>query len=216
MTSIPNDWRWSVYNGHIVGQDAWSRPIFTVEGMKIQLQLPGRHFASAALAAYATSVEAGADPELALQAMAEVKPLPGRGNIILLERGIEILDETYNANPVSVEAALQTLSNRPGYRVAVLGDMYELGKYEEDEHRRIGRFPLLDKIDRILFFGQKMAWAVEEAELAGHGGVEYIPEATYEELAVRLLYELPDGAGIMIKGSRAIRLECLIEAMRKP
>lgn len=207
LGNIPSDWNYSYYGGHILGIDAWSRPVIAVEGMQVGLKMPGKQHALSAIAAYAVCVEAGAEPERILPAIARVEPVEGRGNVLTLADNIELLDESYNAGPASIMATLETLSARPGEKIAVLGDMYELGTIEEEEHRRIGHSILLDEIDRVIFVGERMIWAFEEAELSGHPGVEYLPEADPEQLAERITSGIAPGTGIAIKGSHAMRLD---------
>ncbi|MBZ0264717.1 UDP-N-acetylmuramoyl-tripeptide--D-alanyl-D-alanine ligase [bacterium] len=214
MQGIPDDWQHSIYHGHLVGLDAWSRASLNVEGMTVKLQLPGKHFAQTALGAYAMCVEAGVEPDQALQAIASVEPIAGRGKIIQLERGIELLDESYNASVPTMEAALRTPLNRNGSRIAVLGDMYELGLYEEDEHRSIGRLDILEEYDMIIFYGNRMAWAFEEAEMMGVPSQLFVDE-TPEELAEKFAGEIPDDAAVVVKGSNASGLSRFVKTLEE-
>ncbi len=206
----PADWSWSVYAGKLMSQDHWGRPTVAIEGMTAKLYLPGRHFASGALAAYAVAVEAGVEPGPAVKEIEKVEPLPGRGMIVGLDRGIEMMDECYNANVASIETALNSLTRHSGYKIAVLGDVFELGVYEEEEHRRIGRLLSLDEVDRVYFVGTRMAWAAEEADLAGHPRVERVADDEVEGLAGRIAGDVPDHAAILVKGSRSMGLERVV------
>lgn len=213
LYDIPSDWSGSIYSGTLTGLDSWSRPTLSVEGMSVKLDLPGKHFAELAIGAYAVAVEAGCEPDVALQEIAKVSPLPGRGRIVSLGRSVELLDDSYNANPASIEAALATLSRRPGYRIAVIGDVFELGEFEEDEHRRIGRFHELGDIDKVYFVGPRMSWAAEEADLSGHPWTERFDPEEMDTMAERILEDLPEGSGIVVKGSRATGLDKLVDIL---
>ncbi|MBD3165855.1 UDP-N-acetylmuramoyl-tripeptide--D-alanyl-D-alanine ligase [bacterium] len=209
----PLDFNGAIYAGRVTELDAWSRATLMVEGMTVKLALPGRQFAHGALAAYATAVEAGVDPESALTALATVEPLEGRGRIVTLADGIEVLDDAYNAGGPSIEAALTTLARREGQRIAVLGDVHELGAYEEELHRSFGRMPVLDDIDLVYFVGERMAWAAEEAELMGHPGAIRVNADAIEQLPERIGELIEPGAGIVVKGSRAMRMERVVRGL---
>jgi len=213
LSEIPESWTKSVYLGGVVDKDAWSRLTLNIEGEKIKLALPGAHWGLSAMAAYAVACEHGADPKAVLKKIAEIVPMDGRGSVHDLGNGIELLDETYNANFASIESSLQTLANRSGFKVAVLGDVFELGDYEEDEHRRIGRIGELDDIDLVYFVGSRMAFAAEEAQLLGHDGIIHLFKEDVEGLADQLQEELEPGAGIIIKGSRLMGLEKVVNSL---
>ncbi len=210
LSETPASWSSSIYSGKIISQDKWGRPTLAVEGMTLKLKLPGRHFASGALAAYTVGIEAGVDPGTLIQALETVEPLAGRGMIIGLDRGIELMDESYNANASSIETALNSLARHDGYTIAVLGDVFELGAYEEEEHRRIGRFLSLEDVDRVYFVGSRMAWAAEEADLSGHPWVERMEAEDVADVAAQIAEDCPDNTAILVKGSRAMGLERVV------
>jgi UDP-N-acetylmuramoyl-tripeptide--D-alanyl-D-alanine ligase len=116
--------------------------------------------------------------------------------------GIKIINDVYNANPASMRCALQELARiRKGRSIAVLGDMLELGAYEEEEHRQLGR--LLDElsIDIFIAVGERMAYAAQEFK----GRVYDVKSA---EAAGRLLREIyKKGDAVLIKGSRGMNME---------
>ncbi len=209
----PEDWTSSIYAGKVVGLDSWSRPILEIEGMRTALALPGRHWASNALAAYAVAVECGVDAQPVIMQLATVEPLERRGRIISMTGGCQMMDDSYNANVVSIEAALIALAGREGFKVAVLGDISEMGVFEEQEHRRLGRLDVLDQIDRTYFVGTRMAWSAEEADLLGQTEVVRIPEEEMDGLVGILADETPKGASILVKGSRAMGLERIVDGL---
>ncbi len=206
----PENWRHALYAGSVVATDDWSRPTLAVEGMTVRLNLPGKHFASGAMAAYAVAIESGAEPDLALKAIAETEPMKGRGNIIELARDVQVLDETYNASIPSIESSLETLANRPGAKVAILGDCLELGEYSEDEHKRLGRSLLLNDMDYIYLVGENMRWTAEEAELAGISNVQWVDLKDTETVLENFLDNIEDGTSVLVKGSRSMKMEHLV------
>ncbi len=214
ISEFPADFHHPVYKGNVTGMDTWSRITMNIEGIDIRMSLPGKHFASAAMAAYAVAMENGAESVEALNAIAQVQPLEGRGRIYELNDGVELMDETYNANPASVLAALETISNWNGPKVAVIGDIYELGEFEEDEHRRIGRLPMLEELDAVILIGEKMSAAFEEAEINGYSNVEWYDGKDIDQVLTRLLEIITPGMGIVIKASRALQLERLVERLK--
>jgi UDP-N-acetylmuramoyl-tripeptide--D-alanyl-D-alanine ligase len=133
---------------------------------------------------------AGAPPALRLRV------LPG-------PNGSHLIDDTYNASPVSVRAALDFLTELPGRRVAVLGDMLELGPYEEEGHREVGRHAA-GVLDRLVVVGERARLIGEEAQASGLGWVQFA--ATKEE--VELEFDPVDW--VLIKGSRGMRMEDLV------
>jgi UDP-N-acetylmuramoyl-tripeptide--D-alanyl-D-alanine ligase len=210
---LPVDWNAAIYQGEVASVDEWSRVAMTVEGITMPLQLAGRHWAQAALAAYTTAVEMGADYTNAFKSLAAVEPLEGRGKIHDLGDGIELMDDSYNANAAAVESALKTLACRPGRRIAVLADMLELGSFEEAEHRKLGRLDSLEDIDAVFFVGPRMAWAAEEARTKGHEAIVHIGQDQLGVLAGLVYDELSPGAGVVLKGSRKLGLEQVIDEL---
>jgi len=215
LGELPENWYGSIYSGQIVDVDDWCRPTLAVEGMVIKMRLPGRHYASGAMAAYAIAIEAGGEPDAVIKAIEAVEPMEGRGKIVELSEDVEILDESYNANISSIINALESLVRRPGKKIAVLGDVEELGEYSEEEHRRLGSIFLLEEIDRIFFVGQRMAFAAEEAELSGHPGIEQLNADEFERLIQSLHEVIEPGTSILIKGSRTMKLEQVVAQLKQ-
>lgn len=215
LGEIPAGWTATVYPGELVALDHWSRPSLRVEGETVSLQLPGRHWARAGLAAAAVAMELGGEPGTFLPALATVEPLPGRGRVIELGEGVELLDDSYNSNVASLEAALATLARRTGKKLAVLGDILELGQFEEDEHRRVGRIPELDEIDTLIFVGPRMSWAAEEATLLAHPDVRGFSEIEPESLADIVRDALTPGTSVLVKGSRLTGLDRFVAELAR-
>ena len=126
---------------------------------------------------------------------------------------VSILDDTYNANPVSLRAALEAVGARrgTGRLVVVLGDMLELGAITEEAHRDAGRAAVAAGADELVGVGSAALRAVEAARAAG------LPEAhharTFEDTVAHLLKRLVPGDTVLVKGSRGMRLERVVDAL---
>jgi len=130
--------------------------------------------------------------------------------------GVEFIDDSYNANPDSMKAALRTLAELPadGKRIAVLGEMRELGDELERGHREVGETAATLKIDQLIAIGNVAAAIADTAKRAGLEKVAIVGSTSE---AAELLGELAaPGALVLVKGSRLARTERVIEAFRKP
>jgi UDP-N-acetylmuramyl pentapeptide synthase len=130
--------------------------------------------------------------------------------------GVQFLDDSYNANPDSMKAALRTLVelDADGQRIAVLGEMRELGDESERRHREIGETAAVLKIDHLIAIGNVAATIAEAAKQAG---LENSSTVASTAEAAELLAELAaPGDLVLIKGSRLARTEQVIEAFRNP
>ena len=177
----------------------------------VVLPLPGRHAVMNALAAAAAGFALGVPvPEIAA-ALGAARVLPMRlavrriGEIILV-------DDTYNSSPRSVEAALDVMDELPGApRIAVLGDMRELGAASRDAHRRVGRLAAGRRFDLVIAFGPlaaDLAGAADEA-----GGVRVVHTLEPDEVLRILRCELRPGAVLLVKGSRALEMERIVTSI---
>ncbi|MEW5786084.1 MAG: UDP-N-acetylmuramoyl-tripeptide--D-alanyl-D-alanine ligase [Bacillota bacterium] len=178
------------------------------------LPLPGRHLVSNALAALTIGYlfQIGpAEMETGLQAS---RVTGGRLQIRRTGRGVRVIDDSYNANPSSVKAALEVLRDLGGSKgVAVLGEMLELGPTAAEEHRQVGRFAARCGIARLVTVG---ALAGEAAAAARAAGLAAIACADHAE-AVSALNELPldQSWTVLVKGSRGARMDQLVQALLK-
>ncbi|MDP9273287.1 MAG: UDP-N-acetylmuramoylalanyl-D-glutamate--2,6-diaminopimelate ligase, partial [Chloroflexota bacterium] len=142
---------------------------------------------------------------------------PHRMALVESASGATMVDDTYNASPVSVGAALDFLAETPlpdGHRrLAVLGDMLELGADEEQLHRQIGT-RAAGVVEGLVTVGERGRWIAEAARTAGLNRVAVADDA--EEAAIVVDRELAPAAGdlLLVKGSRGIGLERLVEALR--
>jgi UDP-N-acetylmuramoyl-tripeptide--D-alanyl-D-alanine ligase len=181
-----------------------------------QLPLPGRHWVMNALAVLAASLAVGADPKRVAAALGRLEALPGRGRRHRIPwRGgtLTLIDESYNASPASMAAALAVLgATRPepgGRRVAVLGDMLELGDAAARFHRELAPRLASAKIDRAFLIGAEMAALSEALPPSCRGGLW----RSAEEAIPALFRFLAPGDVVTVKGSYGMRLGCIVERL---
>jgi UDP-N-acetylmuramoyl-tripeptide--D-alanyl-D-alanine ligase len=124
--------------------------------------------------------------------------------------GSVIIDDTYNASPDSMRAALDLLGEVPGRKFAVLGDMRELGDAEHDGHIQVGRLAA-EIADVIFAVGDLGRWIGDAAFQAGHSDVHIVMDKS--EIAPALLPQLGAGDVVLVKGSRALALETVVQAL---
>ena len=170
---------------------------------------PGGHIAANAVAALGAVALAGGDVLNAAAALKGFTALKGRGERFTA-KGVHIIDESYNANPASMAAALALLKTAPGRRIAVLGDMLEMGEGGLAHHAGLAA-PIADAdIDLVFAAGSQMK-ALWEALPASRCGAW---AATSAEIKPRVLAALAPGDTVLIKGSNGSRMSLIIEALK--
>lgn len=145
-----------------------------------------------------------------------VQALPHRGRLRRLGRGILVVDDTYNASPVAVQAALETLARdrRPGRRVAVLGEMLELGSRALPLHRETGRVAARADLALLLAVGGEPAAALAGAAVeAGMGSERVVHAEDSDSAAAALMARLEDGDVVLVKGSRGVRTDQIVSRL---
>jgi len=178
--------------------------------------MPGPHWTVNSLAALAAVACLGADAARGAEALAELAPLPGRGQrrkIAIAGGAVTVIDESYNANPASMRAAIATLARaatgRGGRRIAVLGDMRELGRESGALHAGLAG-PLKDEgIDLVFTAGAEMAALAAALPRAMQGG----HAATADEAARAVIAALRPGDVVMVKGSHASGMAKVVAAL---
>jgi UDP-N-acetylmuramoyl-tripeptide--D-alanyl-D-alanine ligase len=170
-----------------------------------------------ALAAAAGALAAGASLADVAAGLRAYRPVAGRLSPIALARGALLIDDTYNANPQSMEVALRTLARGEGTgrRIAVLGDMGELGEYGAEAHRDAGELAAQLGIDRLFAVGQHAGEVVRSARAAGMDASALHAGRDWEETAQRVLESLGEGDRVLVKGSRAMRMERIVLHLRR-
>ena len=175
--------------------------------VNVALAIAGRHNALNAAAATAACVAAGVSLSHIAQGLQAFRPVEGRLVKSLLPSGAVLLDDTYNANPDSVRAAIDVLASIGGRRVLVLGPMAEVGDQGPAFHREIGDYARSRGIDRLLAIGDATAPATDAfgSGASRHGDINALIDATNDEVAA--------GTTLLVKGSRSARMERVIDAL---
>jgi UDP-N-acetylmuramoyl-tripeptide--D-alanyl-D-alanine ligase len=179
---------------------------------------PGKHIVINSLAVLAAAELAGADLALAALALAELQPVAGRGAPIAIELPggqALVLDESYNANPASVEAALAVLGGSPigpqGRRIAVLGDMLELGKDGTALHRALAKSVIANAVDLVFCCGPLMRALWQALPASRRGG--YAEDSA--ALEAQVLPAIRAGDVVMVKGSLGSRMAPIVKALQR-
>lgn len=187
--------------------------------------LLGEHHITTLLAAFLIGQHCGLQPEAIQQALATLRPLPGRLNPQAGLHTTMLLDDTHNATPASMIAGLETLrALSAGQRVAVLGDMLRLGDYEETAHRLVGQ-KAAHCVDYLVTRGERAALIAEAAQQAGLPPERVIVTSTPEDAAqaVCQITQQPEQDAfyathhikdsILVKGSEEMRMERVVERL---
>jgi UDP-N-acetylmuramoyl-tripeptide--D-alanyl-D-alanine ligase len=177
-----------------------------------QLPVPGLHMVRNALLAVGVGHVFGMSLEECAGGLPNLQLTKGRLEMKVI-RGIQVLDDSYNANPDSVRAALETVSQMRinGRRIAVLGRMGELGSQSERGHREVGQTVSDLGFDCIISVGDEANWIAEEA---WRGGVEKVVKTNDHDEAVKALRDfVRAGDVVLVKGSRSARMERIVEGL---
>ncbi|MEI6512961.1 MAG: UDP-N-acetylmuramoyl-tripeptide--D-alanyl-D-alanine ligase [bacterium] len=189
---------------------------FSLKGKRFYLLLPvlGKHHAMNAAAALAGAIALKVDPEPALDGLKDVR-LPAMRMEVLRGNGLILILDAYNANPQSMNAALQTLGEMSHGRrtIAILGDMAELGSLSEQGHREVGQTVAQVLPDQLITLGSKAKLIAEVAKENGYPSSKIIltDELTETSQAVEVLAQENDL--ILIKGSRVLEMERIAEQL---
>jgi UDP-N-acetylmuramoyl-tripeptide--D-alanyl-D-alanine ligase len=183
------------------------------EKLEIELPLPGYANIYNALAAAAISAVFAIGPALIREGLESFQPSPMRMEVISLKK-IRIINDSYNANPESVKMALGLFRHLQveGRKVAVLGDMLELGEGSEPAHREIGRMAASSCPDILLAVGRLSRFLAEEAKKDGLKG-EILTFRNSREAGKRLAEIVKEGDTVLIKGSRAMQMEEVVNVL---
>ncbi len=181
--------------------------IHTPKGeVSVRLQLAGEHNARNALAAAACALAMGASLHAIEQGLAGFTGVKGRLENKAGHNGALFIDDTYNANPDSVRAAIAVLTQRPGKKILVLGDMRELGDESAALHAQVGLAARQAGVDRLLALGD---WSKSSVQAFGAGALHY---ERIEELLADLENELAPDVTVLVKGSRAMKMERVVDS----
>ena len=192
-------------------KDHWDITARTHEGdLSAQLHIAGRHNISNALAATAAALGAGVSLAHIAQGLNSFEPVKGRSRAFGIEHSgktIAGVDDTYNANPDSVRAAIDVLAELPAPRVLVLGDMGEVGDQGREFHQEVGHYAKQQGMDHVLCLGDLTQHTADAAgALAEH----------FEDIAqlnARVLALLPTVSSVLVKGSRFMKMERVVQTL---
>ena len=200
--------RADVHATFVAHRDRSELAIATPRGrVDVLLGVPGRHMVVNALAATAVALAADIALDAVRAGLTAFRAVDGRLVARSMPGGTVVIDDSYNANPDSVRAAIDVLAAAPGQKWLVLGDMGEVGEQGPAFHREIGAYAKRAGIDRLLASGELMAEAVQ----AFGTGAEHVDSV--EELAQRVASTVRAGVTVLIKGSRFMRMERVVAAL---
>ena len=188
--------------------DAWHVSASTPFGpLGFRLAVAGRHNVRNALAAAACAVAAGAPLEAIRHGLERFEPVKGRSRAMSLNlagRVLTLVDDTYNANPDSVRAAIEVLAELPSPRLLVLGDMGEVGEQGPDFHAEVGALARERGLEQVFTLGTLAVHVAGQCPAARHF-------ADLSGLLAAVRRSLPDVASVMVKGSRFMKMERVVE-----
>lgn len=199
---------------------AWSLRLATPSGeAHCRLHIAGRHNVRNALAAAACALAAGVSLADVAQGLSAFEPVGGRSRALLLrlpERAVTLIDDSYNANPDSVVAAIRVLTDLPAGRVLVLGDMGEVGAQGLEFHLEVLRQARACGIEQVHVAGDWMRQAVEALRAAGEPAPEHWDDV---DALASMLAQTLEGPGcpvssVLVKGSRFMRMERVVVALQ--
>lgn len=217
--------------GYQKGQDIYATDIINqgLLGSTIQIHtggtsftanipLPGTHMILNALAATGVGRKLGLTEEQIVKGIAEVASVAGRSHIMKTEQ-YTLIDDCYNANPVSMKAAIDLLSASLERKVAILGDMFELGERECEMHAEIGAYAVSHLVDELICIGElshnmyEAACKSSREQQRNMSGIHYF--ATKEEAFLQLPHLLHKGDAILVKASHGMHFEQIVSELQK-
>jgi UDP-N-acetylmuramoyl-tripeptide--D-alanyl-D-alanine ligase len=183
----------------------WQVSVETPAGsLAYRLHIAGRHNVRNSQAAVACALAAGVPPAAIAQGLEAFEPVKGRSRALGVKLGgrtITLVDDTYNANPDSARAAIDVLAELPGPRLLVLGDMGEVGDQGPQFHAEVGDYARAQRIEQLLTLGDQST-AMKGRHFAD-----------VDSLNAAVLAELPRAASVLVKGSRFMKMERVVEAI---
>lgn len=189
---------------------------YKAERAEVSLRLLGKHFIYPALAAAALGLSSGLTLTTIKRGLEKIEPVEHRLQFLEGPNGSYILDDTHNSSPAALEEALHVLGELPARRrIAVLGEMKELGVYSEKLHRQIAQQIYKEKIDYVLLGGGDARFIGDELIRLG-----FLPERvevnlSNSQIVSKILRNLNKGDLVLIKGSRAVKLDEVVERVKK-
>ena len=201
-----------IYANHIVAKKGTTsfRLNFPEATVDLNLPLAGIHNVRNACAAAAVATALGVSPEQIQCALESIEPVAGRLQPVAGRNSAVLYDDSYNANPESVQAAGDFLATLSGENWLVLGDMFELGEVADEMHFDTGEALAESRIDRLLAIGDLSKHTVRGF---GEGGEWF---ASIDDLIASVLTDISANVNVLVKGSRGMRMERVVHALRAP
>ncbi len=201
-----------VLHDAVWASDHWVVEAHTPAGLlTTHLHIAGRHNVGNALAATACALAAGVSLQVIAQGLSTFEPVTGRSRafgVVCQGRAITGVDDTYNANPDSVRAAIDVLAELPGPHLLVLGDMGEVGAQGPEFHQEVGAYAKASGIERLLCLGELAAFS---AQAYGAGAQHF---AHIDAMTTQLAQQLPHMGSVLVKGSRFMKMERVVDAIQ--
>ena len=172
--------------------------------LNFRLHIAGRHNVRNALAAAACTIAAGVPAYAIVQGLQAFEPVKGRSRALAVQLGartLTLVDDSYNANPDSVRAAIDVMAELPGPRLLVLGDMGEVGDQGPQFHAEVGGYARERGIEHLYTLGE---------QAAGMGGRHF---DSIESLNAAVIAQLPQVHSVLVKGSRFMKMERVVQAI---
>ncbi|XP_077220115.1 uncharacterized protein LOC143854168 [Tasmannia lanceolata] len=186
----------------------------TSEKVEFEIHGPGLHLAVNACAAAAVAVSLGVSLRQVGESLSKFRPVHMRSELEISENGMKIINDVYNANLTSMRAALNSLKvmDCRGKRVAILGDMLELGVTEADAHKAVLHMCCDARLGLVALVGNRFLSAVEKSKLPE--GINIICAQDLESLTPQIAEMLTDNDVVLVKGSRAMQMEKVVDAIK--
>ena len=191
----------------IVMRDGGSRM-----ALRVDMPVPGRKMIYNALAAYLVGSNLGVSPIMMKEAIENLTTIVGRNNIVKTDK-LTILDDCYNASPASMEASIDILKLAEGRKVAILGDMFELGEDSEKFHYQVGRYAAEAGCDLIICVGELSEKTFMGAKMNTDNKVEYFH--TTDACIAQLDDLLKPGDNVLVKASHAMEFERIVSFLKE-
>lgn len=189
---------------------------YGVERVDVTYQLLGSHMVYSALAASALGISCRMTLTSIKKGLEEVEASPHRLQLLDGLNGYNVLDDTYNSSPVAVEEALNVLNGLPARRrIVVLGEMRELGIYSESLHRDVARKLYKDRVDLVVLGGGEAHFIADELIKLGFPSEKMEANLSNSQIVSQILKAAGKGDMVLIKGSRAVRLEEVVKRITR-
>ena len=194
-----------------------SRFLLRLPGESLEIRLPvlGLHHIKNAIAAAAVAWALNLPASTIGAALGSFQPVDKRMEVFTLPGDIHLINDTYNANPGSMAAALETLIQvkQQGRAFAVLGDMLEMGEESASLHRQVGRIAAKEGVDHLLAMGKQASQLLTGAAEGGMARNQLTEAGNHEEIATHVHGLLAPGDWVLVKGSRGMRMEKVVEIL---